>query len=148
MNPNEIFEKSLNEFKAFNLNFHSTYLNKRYSIQHKIEELRDVISNESTQLSEDKVNQLEKEYESALKTFLSRQHEIEETIEPTKQIFKSICEPQSFDSNKFSIVMYNLYEAEFHLKTAQKQLEQLEFVYELEFNNDTPSHIQFIKVFY
>ena len=88
MNPNEIFEKSLNEFKSLNLNFHLTYLNKRHNIQLKIEDLREKIFNESIQLSEVNLNGIEKEYESKLKTFLNRQHEIEETIESIKQIFK------------------------------------------------------------
>ena len=137
MNPVNIIENSLNEFKSQILNYHLAFEKKKIHIKVKVESLRDeIIIQRSTQLL-DKLNRIEKEYETTLNTFIEKQSEIEEQIEQNKQIFKSLNKksPVPSDSNQYSIVISNLNAAISKLNTAQNQLEELEFDYKFESNS-------------
>lgn len=144
MNPIEILERSINEFKSQNVKFHLTYMKKLNNTRLKTQALRDQITslsdelinkiNQQTNLLLDKVDRIEKEYESILSQFLNKQREIEFIIEKNK-----------FYSNE---CISNLNEAKSDLNLSQMHLEELKFVFEFEPNSQRPVNnlIGLIKV--
>ena len=65
-----------------------------------------------------------------LNTFLNKQRQIEDFVEQNKQIIKTI---DKTESHEFSIITTKIVNAaNYELNSAQKQLEKLEFVYELQ----------------
>ena len=98
---------------------------KKFYIKLKIEDLRDRIDTELTQLANklesDRVNQIEKEYESMLNTFLNKQRQIEDFVEQNKQIIKTI---DKTESHEFSIITTKIVNAaNYELNSAQKQFQ-------------------------
>jgi hypothetical protein len=144
MNPIEILERSINEFKSQNVKFHLTYMKKLNNTRLKTQALRDQITslsdelinkiNQQTNLLLDKVDRIEKDYESILSQFLNKQREIEFIIEKNK-----------FYSNE---CISNLNEAKSDLNLSQMHLEELKFVFEFEPNSQRPVNnlIGLIKV--
>ena len=148
MNSIEIFETIIKEFKSQNVIFHLTYLKKLAFTRLQTEALRDQITsvstelinhiNEQTNLLLDKVNLIEKKYEETLAAFLDKQREIELLIEKNKQMFELL---------KSKECISNVNAAKSDLNLAQKHLEELQFVYELEQNTNKFSNlIGIIKV--
>ena len=144
MNTIEIFESRIKEFKSQNVKFHLTYMKKLNNTRLKTQALRDQITslsdelinkiNQQTNLLLDKVDRIEKEYESILSQFLNKQREIEFIIEKNK-----------FYSNE---CISNLNEAKSDLNLSQMHLEELKFVFEFEPNSQRPVNnlIGLIKV--